>query len=297
MFGRFNLTLLLSIVFVPLAVNGLLAQDPTPAPPPIQTTKEPKPGVPQEDVEDVDAHPLFKKVSEAFKEPEGSKRMLEEKKGRLWVNRTKKEVIVDGYIALDKGPLELFACSSGTKEHEAVVALYAPARFIHAALLAAGANPGQPVKHTPDYTPALGQRIEIQIQWFDKNQQLQKSNAKDWVRYFESKKPLTTDWVFAGSGWWHDETTGRQYYMADSGDVVCVSNFSSAMMDLPIESSAENASLSFEAFEGKIPPRYTPVRVTFTPLPDRIPGKPAETTSKVEGSSGKPESPKSQPKP
>lgn len=271
---------LLSLFLGCCLVSPSHALDPQKTPDSPSGKTEAKAEAKEEEAEDVDQHPLFKKVTEAFKDPEGAKRMLDPKKGRLWVHPQKKEVILDGYVALDKGPLELFACTSGTKEHEAVIAVYSPARYVHAALLAAGANPGHPVQHTPQYTPALGQRIEIQLQWKDDKANLKTANAKEWVRYFESKKPLTSDWVFAGSGWWTDDVTKRQYYMADSGDVICVSNFTSAMLDLPIESSAENANLAFEAWEGKVPPRYTPVRLVLKPLPDRIPKK--ETAPKAE---------------
>ena len=39
-----------------------------------------------------------------------------------------------------EGPLEMFACPSGTKEHESVVAVLSKSREIHAALLAIGAQ-------------------------------------------------------------------------------------------------------------------------------------------------------------
>ncbi len=226
---------------------------------------------PEEEVEE--EHPMLKKVAEVFPDPADAKRMLDPKKGRLWVDTKNKVVIVDGYVALERGPLELFACPTGTKEHEAVVAVFAQSRYVHAALLAVEANPGHPVKHTPEYIPALGQRIGIEIQWKDAAGKLQTVDAKQWVRYFKSKKPLDIDWVFAGSGWWQDERTAEQLYKADSGDLICVSNFTSAALDLPIESSDKNAYLEFEANEGRVPARLTPVRLTLRPLPDRIPVK------------------------
>ncbi len=42
--------------------------------------------------------------------------------------------------------------------------------------------------------------------------------------------------------------------MAESGDLICVSNFTTAMLDIPIESSQSNEGLMFEASTGKIPP-------------------------------------------
>ena len=75
----------------------------------------------------------------------------------------------------------------------------------------------------------------------------------------------THDWVFAGSGFWKDPDTGKSYYRAEGGEVICVSNFPTAMLDILVESSQSNDALSFEAFTENIPPRYTPVRVYLVP--------------------------------
>ena len=50
-----------------------------------------------------------------------------------------------------------------------------------------------------------------------------------------------------------------------SGEIVCVSNFPTAMIDLPVESSSENARLGFEAATENIPAKGTPVRVILIP--------------------------------
>ena len=64
--------------------------------------------------------------------------------------------------------------------------------------------------------------------------------------------------------------------MAEGGEMICLSNFSTAMMDLTVESPQENASLFFEALTGQIPPLGTEVRMILTP---RQPRKPAPPTS------------------
>ena len=211
-------------------------------------------------------NPMLVRVTAAFPEPTGAKRLLDAKEGLLWADIQKHEVIVDGYVSLEKGPLELFACSAQTKEHEAVVGLLAPARFIHAALLAIEATPGHPVIYEPEFLSPAGQAIECEVHWMDETGAEQIVNAKDWVRSYATKESLKIDWVFAGSGWWEDPDTHEHHYMADSGDVICLSNFATSMLDLPISSSVNNDALEFEAFEGKIPPRGTPIRLIMRPL-------------------------------
>jgi hypothetical protein len=72
-------------------------------------------------------------------------------------------------------------------------------------------------------------------------------------------------WVFAGSQFYVDEETKKQYYMAEAGDFICVSNFPDAMLDLPIESTSDNDELLFEAFTENIPPKGTKVTLVLVP--------------------------------
>ena len=159
----------------------------------------------------------------------------------------------------------MFACPKGTKEHESVVALNCKSQFIHAALLAVARKPGHPVQWDPTYRPASGTTIEIQVLWTDEDGQRQKARAQEWVRSAETGKAMQYPWVFAGSAVFTDETTGQRYYQADGGDLICVSNFPSATLDLPVESSQENNSLMYTAFTDNIPPVGTKVRLILIP--------------------------------
>jgi hypothetical protein len=92
------------------------------------------------------------------------------------------------------------------------------------------------------------------------------------VRHIRTKKSLDHPWVFAGSGFWKDDTSGQEHYHGDSGDFICVSNFQTATLDLPVPSSQANSDLLYEAFTENIPPKGTAVRVVLMP---RIPPMPA----------------------
>lgn len=211
------------------------------------------------------SNPLEEAAKTAFAAPEDMKRLS--KDSNLWVDTDQKRLVVDGYVAITQGPLEMFACPTGTKEHESIVAVLAKAREVHAGLLAVGANSGTPVSFSPEYRPATGQRIAIWCLWRDGDGVIQKTPAQKWVKNLRDDKPLELDWVFAGSSFWKDPESGREYYQADSGDLVCVSNFSTAMMDLPIESSQSNGELIFVANTDNIPAPGTPVRLVFVPVP------------------------------
>ena len=182
----------------------------------------------------------------------------------VWIDRERGEVVVGGSVALDDGLLEFFACPAGTKEHESVVAGAASARLVHAALLAVGLEPGKPVSFDPEYRPATGPRIRVTMRWTDADGAVQEADARGWIRNTRTGKALETDWVFAGSAFWTDPADGREYYQADGGDLVCVSNFPTATLDLPIESSQSNEALLFEVFKERVPKRETPVEMILS---------------------------------
>lgn len=90
--------------------------------------------------------------------------------------------------------------------------------------------------------------------------------------FFEQSQPreMEADWVFAGSNIYKDEDTGKEHYLAEDGDLICVANFGGAMIDVALNSSAENNELNFEAWTDRIPPKETPVTVELIPVPELI---------------------------
>ena len=186
----------------------------------------------------------------------------------VWVDVKQKKVLLGGRVCLREGLLEMFACPEGTKEHESVVAVNTPARFVHAALVATGAKPGPPVQFQPQYKPAQGTPIEVIVVWKDEEGVERRVRAQEWVKRNSTGKALEYPWVFAGSGFWTDEAAGERFYYADGGELICVSNFSTAMLDLPVESSDTNDSLMFCAFTENIPPRGTRICLILTPQLD-----------------------------
>ncbi|QDT89030.1 YdjY domain-containing protein [Gimesia algae] len=86
-------------------------------------------------------------------------------------------------------------------------------------------------------------------------------------KFYDESQPrvMKFDWIFAGSGFALDEMTGEKYYYAESGDLICVANFPTAIIDVNIASSASGEeNLLFEANKDKIPPRGTPVTIEIT---------------------------------
>lgn len=197
-----------------------------------------------------DAHPELRRLS---------------KTDEIWLDLPGKRVVVGGTIALAEGEIEVFACPKGSKEHEAIVATRCPARLVHAGLLAVGLEPGNPVSFDPEYVAAKGPRVSVSVRWKDADGTWHERPAQELIRNTKTGEPLAADWVFAGSGFWRDPADGTEHYQADGGDMICVSNFPGAMLDLPIESSDANEALMFQAFEGRVPPAGTAVELILTP--------------------------------
>ncbi len=68
---------------------------------------------------------------------------------------------------------------------------------------------------------------------------------------------------------WKDPDTGEERYLAESGDLICVSNFSTATLDVPLNSSQANSGLMFAAMTDAIPPEGTPVRLVLQLVDDK----------------------------
>ncbi|WDQ16103.1 YdjY domain-containing protein [Rhodopirellula sp. P2] len=183
----------------------------------------------------------------------------------LWIDPKAKRVYLDGYVTMRNGGLEMFACPVGTKEHESVVAAFAKSKEVHAALLALGTKSGTPVSYDPEFKPPTGQPVAVWVTWRDEQGRFKVADARTWVQNNESKESLTDQWVFAGSQLWTDPVDKVTHYSADSGDMICVSNFSSAMLDVPFSSSAQAGNLLFVAFTERIPEQATSVRLVLVP--------------------------------
>ena len=205
---------------------------------------------------------LLKIVNDQFEPPKDGK--LLHRENRIWINKDEQVVVLDGYVVQRSVPLELFACPAGTKEHEAVVAVFAKSQLVHAGLLAIGAKAGSTASFEP-FKPAHGTTIRAYVLWLDEQGKTKGTLAQNWIRKSGTKKAMSWDWVFAGSKIYKDEE-GNEHYLGDSGELISVSNFSTSTMDVAVQSEQSNAALMFEAFTDRIPPRNTPVRLVLTLL-------------------------------
>ncbi len=186
----------------------------------------------------------------------------------LEIQGDKRRVVVNAYVCFREGMLEQLMCRTQTKEHEAILAADMDARTIHKALLVTGAEAGSPVQFEPKFQPPRGTTIKVSLQYQDKGKTVTVP-AQKWVRNAKTGKELAVDWVFAGSHLFTDPNDKTPpIYAANDGDVICVSNFDTAMLDLPINSPKDWSDRAFEAYTERIPPLETPVLVILEPVLD-----------------------------
>ena len=196
-------------------------------------------------------------------DPDSLRRL--DKTAPIWASKDRKRVVLGGEICLREGLLEFFACRRNSKEHESIVSLDIPPHLIHASLLAIGAKQGAPAKYDPVFVPPSGEEIEIEVCWTDeKSGEIVKKRAQELILEHESGKTMQASWVFTG-GLFGVDPDGKKYYLANvTGEVFGVSNFPGSVLDVPFESSNDNASLCYEPNTKNIPPIGTKVLLTLS---------------------------------
>ena len=156
---------------------------------------------------------------------------------------------------LREGPLEHLLCLKGTKEHEAILATDARPAQIHAGLLLTGAEPGHPVRFLPKFEPPAGTPIAIELRLEERRQDQPGRRPPVGQGREDQESPRRRTGSSPAASCSQDPITKRTIYAADDGDLITVANFGSAILDLPIASSASDADRVFSATRSRFPPR------------------------------------------
>ncbi|MBL8818921.1 MAG: hypothetical protein JNL58_23030 [Planctomyces sp.] len=142
-------------------------------------------------------------------------------------------------------------------------------------------------------------RFNNEVLWYgpmseqQRDDLLSKWDNPDYIKaisqFFEQSKSrqMTAEFVFAGSGFYKDPESGKEFYQAEGGFLICVANFADAMIDVREASTSSDGSQTYEAWTEKIPPENTPVLLELVPVPEQP--NAAENVDAVEGTDSKPE--------
>jgi len=193
-------------------------------------------------------------------------------------------VDVQATVCLNHGLLELIACTPDSKEHESIVTIGAVPMHVHAALLLAGANNGNPamaqaaneeqtrwIQLPPQgdpiavslvYTNADGEEVDRPISDFirraeeeDLGLDAPQEPAAPGDAIDEGQDPAEVfgTFVFAGSQVMEDQD-GNRHYLADyNGNVISISTFGDEVLCLPWIQTRENGELIWEADGDELP--------------------------------------------
>ena len=185
------------------------------------------------------------------------------------VDTKAREVRLKSEVVLRTGALELFVCSEGTREHESVLAVRARPSHVTFALSLLGLDPGKPgfTTEAGAFSPPAGRVLDITCRYTGPDGKQHTVPAHAFLRLSGSETALDRrlDWVYVG----RPEADATR--AADrEGTVVCLSNFPEAVIDVPFESTADNAALVYEANPDAVPKVGTPVEIVIRPTRRRI---------------------------
>jgi len=214
----------------------------------------------------------------------------------LVIDFEKKCVDLEATICLDKGYLELVACSKGSKEHESIVAVSARAMHIHTALLVLGANNGQPAmrKQVGEEdkrwvtVPPRGDAIDVLLVTSNKDGKAIEQPISEFVvrssqRVDEVDGAVITapdeeeksrdrkkirfphTFLFAGSHL-RDNGPGPRPYLADlSGNVISIATFGDELLCLPFHETQEDNALMWRVKPESLPKVGTKMTLRLRP--------------------------------
>ena len=197
----------------------------------------------------------------------------------LVINRKDKTVTIDGAICLREGYLELFACGNRVREHEAIVSLKARPLHINVALMLLGLKPGNAVTVAADGTflPPAGPLMRVFVEWEADGKTVRKEAHELMNDASTEKQAQPQKWAFCG-GVIHEGHFPADY----EGTVICVSNFGTAILDLPYESSDRNTELLFMARTEALPPLGTEVKLILQATGEEVKGKKLAWTFEID---------------
>lgn len=160
---------------------------------------------------------------------------------------------VEAKVVLREGPLELFACSPQTREHESIIAVAARPLHIFQAMGLIGLESGSPPSYKEEseqWSRAHGEPLELRVEWRNGGKVLSARPGEWMIEKKSGKPPEDLAWVFSGS-----VVREKDHFAADSdGTVVCVVDFDSALISIPTRHSADDAELWLSANTQVIPP-------------------------------------------
>lgn len=204
------------------------------------------------------------------------------------INLEGRFVDIEAVICLDRGMLELVACTKGSKEHESIVAIEARPMHIHTALLLLGTKAGNPAILRPPRgeeqgwinQPPRGGGVEVFLVFPDKAGKLAEHPISRFITRSPAEAEVRRDdpadqrkdgtfpthtFLFAGSRLVGDGPDPRRYLSDESGNVISVVTFGDELLCLPEIHSDQKNSLEWQVNAAGLPAVGTQVTLRLRP--------------------------------
>gem|GEM_PF-6500870 len=242
---RSFMRILLSLLLAAPILLPACADEATPEPPPAQPQPEPPAQPVPPPVPAVPAKPI---VQEGIR-----------------IYPAEQYLEVDATICLERGLIEVYACSPGGKTHEAMLVVKAKPQLLHFGLILLGVKEGQgcAVQGDPKNLPH-GENVDLFVEW-EEGGKTWRARAEDLIYNTHRKTSMEKGvWVFTGSQFvkGQDPNTGQEVdiYLANAtGTVISTFRDPAAILDNSSEFSADDTS--YIANEAVVPPKGTSVRL------------------------------------
>ncbi|MHC5023390.1 MAG: YdjY domain-containing protein [Planctomycetota bacterium] len=184
-------------------------------------------------------------------------------------------VEIRAWVCLDAGWLEQVACGMQSREHESLVVIKAKPRDLHAALLLAGFEPGEPGRWNLEgervvVTPPRGTPLEVIVRYEGESGTVEHS-IRRWIRDHHGRQEFPGDpWVFAGSLIAENpDWMGRgEHYVADfSGSIIGLVTFGDEVIGFSrvLSDKQDVQPPEWEAWTERMPPIGTEVTLILRP--------------------------------
>jgi len=188
--------------------------------------------------------------------------------GLVRVDLAKRQASFDAEVCLRDGALEFMIVAWQTKTHESILQTRARASHLHAGLLMLGLTPGKPARwggqgEVGRFLSPAGAGLKMRFNWKDANGKSCAADAADWLAGADNQEVERPEqWIFVGS----DILPDGRYWAELDGEMISLTNFASAVIDVPFRSSSVNDERGFVAKTDAIPPTGTKVEVVLTPV-------------------------------
>ena len=180
------------------------------------------------------------------------------------IDRKASQIRVAGWVNMQKGLVEVLACTPEGKTHEAVLALECLPSALNAAFLALGYKPGTPVVYgTERYQSPKGEPVWITVEWKTAAGETKNARAEDLVFDRSTETAMARmAWVYVGSHMQPGPTGAKPTYAADAiKSLVTTYHDPTSIIENPLDSGQDDTI--YFSNEKALPPQKTPVTVTF----------------------------------